>query len=167
MALLHQHCLRKPSAALYQLAVQGSGTDVAVKQQPAVRSCKKRGATMLTLHQQAFRPAPASRARRLRVAASSDNGAAFAIPEGARIKVVKPVKVYHAPKQPQGVDLEGLEGTVTKHAALFKGKVLSLNLPYKVQFETKVEGAPVKFFAHLVGGRILHAQCAPCLGGVS
>jgi hypothetical protein len=31
----------------------------------------------------------------------------------------------------------------------FKGKVLSANLPYLVKFNVQVDGAPVKFQAHL------------------
>jgi hypothetical protein len=67
------------------------------------------------------------------------------------VRVVSPVKVFHVPKQPE-VQLEGMTGTVKKIAALHKGQVLSANLQYRVQFATQVNGADVKFFAHLVGG---------------
>lgn len=91
---------------------------------------------------------PAARPRApLLVRAAADNGQ-FAYEEGAKVKVVAPIKVYHVPKQPE-VELEGLEGVVKKIAALHKGAVLSATMQYRVQFQTQVNGADVKFFAHL------------------
>ncbi|GBF90352.1 hypothetical protein Rsub_02458 [Raphidocelis subcapitata] len=81
------------------------------------------------------------------VRASADNGQ-FAFEEGAAVRVVSSIKVFHVPKQPE-VELEGMTGTVKKIAALHKGQVLSANLQYRVQFATKVGDADVKFFAHL------------------
>lgn len=106
------------------------------------------------------RPAPRARAVSVRAAdAAAANGGAnggFAFAEGARVKVVAPVRVYHVPKHPE-VALEGLEGTVKKIAALHKGAVLSANLQYRVQFEAQLDGAAVKFFAHLVRAVALHS----------
>lgn len=103
----------------------------------------------------ALRAAAPRRAAFLRVRASGAGDASqFKIPEGASVRVTKPVRVFHAPKSPpEGIDLEGMRGTVAKHAAVHKdGRVLSANLPYKVAFELPPasEGAkPVKFQAHL------------------
>ncbi|XP_050374886.1 ferredoxin-thioredoxin reductase, variable chain [Argentina anserina] len=68
---------------------------------------------------------------------------------GARVKVTVPLKVYHVPKVAE-VDITGMEGEVKQYVALWKGKRISANLPYKVQFFVDVQGrGPVKFFAHL------------------
>lgn len=104
--------------------------------------------------------APAVRPQRLRAVAAragADNGN-FAFAEGARVRVTAPVKVYHVPKVPE-VQLEGMEGTVKKIAALHKGALLSANLQYRVQFEAPVgeEGKAVKFFAHLAEEEIAAA----------
>jgi hypothetical protein len=96
-------------------------------------------------------PAPAPRRAALCVRAAADNGQ-FAFEEGAAVKVVAPIKVYHVPKHPE-VQLEGMKGTVKKVAALHKGQVLSANLQYRVQFLTQIGGADVKFFAHLVSSQ--------------
>lgn len=80
----------------------------------------------------------------------SSNGSKFA--DGAAVKVVKSVKVYHVPKIPE-LDLEGLQGTFVKDVNDFKGKQLSANLPLKVAFQIEKDGASVKFQAHLVGSR--------------
>ncbi|KAL2335784.1 hypothetical protein Fmac_016997 [Flemingia macrophylla] len=68
---------------------------------------------------------------------------------GARVKVKVPLKVYHVPKIPE-LDLTGMEGEIKQYVGLWKGKRISANLPYKVQFVTEIQGrGPVKFFAHL------------------
>ncbi|KAF1879457.1 hypothetical protein Lal_00005923 [Lupinus albus] len=67
---------------------------------------------------------------------------------GARVKVKVPLKVYHIPKVPE-LDLTGLEGEIKQYVALWKGKRISANFPYKVQFVTDIQGRSVKFFAHL------------------
>lgn len=68
---------------------------------------------------------------------------------GARIRVKVPLKVYHVPRLPE-VDLTGMEGEIKQYVGLWKGKTISANLPYKVEFITEVQGRdPVKFFAHL------------------
>ncbi len=68
---------------------------------------------------------------------------------GARVRVKVPLKVYHVPRVPE-VDLTGKEGHLKQYVALWKGKRISANLPYKVEFVVDIEGrGPVKFFAHL------------------
>ncbi|CAH1416494.1 unnamed protein product [Lactuca virosa] len=70
---------------------------------------------------------------------------------GARVRVKVPLKVYHIPKV-QEVELNGKEGKIKEYVALWKGKQISANFPYKIEFLEKLEGrgdAPVKFFAHL------------------
>ncbi|KAJ0038417.1 hypothetical protein Pint_21928 [Pistacia integerrima] len=68
---------------------------------------------------------------------------------GAKVRVKVPLKVYHVPRVPE-VDLNGMEGVLKQNVSVFKGKKISANMPYKVQFVTQVEGrGPVKFFAHL------------------
>lgn len=67
---------------------------------------------------------------------------------GAKIRVKVPLTVYHVMKTPE-FNLEGLEGEVKEVLGIFKGKTISANLPFKVQFVTEVDGKQVKFFAHL------------------
>ncbi|XWS68403.1 hypothetical protein CRYUN_Cryun04dG0087100 [Craigia yunnanensis] len=68
---------------------------------------------------------------------------------GARVRVKVPLKVYHVPRVPE-VDLTCLEGVIKQYAGLWKGKRISANLPYKVEFLKEIEGrGPVKFSAHL------------------
>uniref|UniRef100_A0A0C9QMD9 TSA: Wollemia nobilis Ref_Wollemi_Transcript_22396_924 transcribed RNA sequence n=1 Tax=Wollemia nobilis TaxID=56998 RepID=A0A0C9QMD9_9CONI len=67
---------------------------------------------------------------------------------GDRVKVRGPLKVYHVPKTPE-FDLGGMEGEVKNYVGVWKGKRISANLPYKVQFNLEGGGRAVKFFAHL------------------
>ncbi|XVE93003.1 hypothetical protein REPUB_Repub01dG0152400 [Reevesia pubescens] len=68
---------------------------------------------------------------------------------GAKVRVKIPLKVYHVPRVPE-VDLTGLEGVIKQYVGRWKGKNISANLPYKVEFVKEIEGrGPVKFFAHL------------------
>ncbi|XP_042504604.1 ferredoxin-thioredoxin reductase, variable chain, chloroplastic-like [Macadamia integrifolia] len=68
---------------------------------------------------------------------------------GARVRVKAPLKVYHVPKVPE-FDLTGMEGELKLYVGLWKGKRISANLPFKVEFITEIEGrGTVKFFAHL------------------
>ncbi|CAH8383260.1 unnamed protein product [Eruca vesicaria subsp. sativa] len=67
---------------------------------------------------------------------------------GCRVKVTAPLKVYHVNHVPE-VDLEG---KLKDYVAVWKGKGISANLPYKVDFCKEVEGrgrGNVKFVAHL------------------
>jgi len=100
------------------------------------------------------RPAAAPRAAFGGGGGGAGDASQFTIPEGASVRVTKDVRVYHAPKGPaDGIPLQGLEGKVTKHAAVHKdGRVLSVNLPYRVAFELPPADAgskPLKFQAHL------------------
>lgn len=68
---------------------------------------------------------------------------------GARVRVKVPLKVYHVPRVPE-VDITAMEGELKQYVGLWKGKRISANLPYKVQFVVDVQGrGAVKFFAHL------------------
>ncbi|KFK25209.1 hypothetical protein AALP_AA8G081300 [Arabis alpina] len=68
---------------------------------------------------------------------------------GARVRVTVPLKVYHVVREPE-VELMGMEGLIKDYVAIWKGKRISANLPYKVQFVKEIEGrGDVKFFAHL------------------
>ena len=67
---------------------------------------------------------------------------------GDKVKVRGPLKVYHVPKIPQ-FDIGGMEGVVNDYVGLWKGKRISTNFPYKVQFNVEVGGRPIKFYAHL------------------
>ncbi|KAK8636644.1 hypothetical protein V6N13_124386 [Hibiscus sabdariffa] len=68
---------------------------------------------------------------------------------GAKVKVKVALKVYHVPRVPE-VDLTGVEGVIKQYVGIWKGKPISANLPYKVEFVKEIEGrGPVKFFAHL------------------
>lgn len=68
---------------------------------------------------------------------------------GARVRVTAPLKVYHVAKSPE-IDITGMEGTLKQYVGLWKGKKISANLPFKVEFVTEVEGrGAVKFFVHL------------------
>ncbi|KAL1201148.1 Ferredoxin-thioredoxin reductase subunit A1 [Cardamine amara subsp. amara] len=68
---------------------------------------------------------------------------------GSRVKVTAPLKVYHVNRVPE-VDLEGMEGKFKDYVAVWKGKRISANLPYKVEFFKEIEGRGlVKFVSHL------------------
>ncbi|KAK8966905.1 hypothetical protein KSP40_PGU009121 [Platanthera guangdongensis] len=69
---------------------------------------------------------------------------------GARIRVRAKVKIFHVTKAPE-LDLCGMEGVIVQYVGVFKGKRVSVNLPYKVEFLLPVEGneKPTKFVAHL------------------
>ena len=80
----------------------------------------------------------------------SDEELEAASKAGKRIKVKVPLKVYHVPKAPD-LDLNGMEGVIKQYVGVWKGKRISANLPFKVEFFASVEGQdkPVRFFAHL------------------
>jgi hypothetical protein len=62
---------------------------------------------------------------------------------GDRVRVKESVIIYHHPEhRGQGFDIKGSEGEVVQIATEWKGKPISANLPFVVQF-TK------KFKAHL------------------
>jgi hypothetical protein len=70
--------------------------------------------------------------------------------DGQAVKVIAPVTLFSVPKHPDGISIQGMTGEVFKDVSQFKGKVLSANLPYVVKFKTTLNGADVKFQAHLV-----------------
>jgi hypothetical protein len=62
---------------------------------------------------------------------------------GDRVRVKESVIIYHHPEhRGEGFDIKGSEGEVLQIATVWKGKPISANLPFVVQF-TK------KFKAHL------------------
>ncbi|XP_057498452.1 ferredoxin-thioredoxin reductase, variable chain-like [Actinidia eriantha] len=68
---------------------------------------------------------------------------------GARVRVTAPLTVYHVPRVAE-IDLTGKEGVLKQNVTVWKGKRISANLPFKVEFVEEVEGrGRVKFFAHL------------------
>ncbi|OEL14868.1 Ferredoxin-thioredoxin reductase, variable chain [Dichanthelium oligosanthes] len=104
-------------------------------------------------------PPPPRRARLLLQVAltsevSSDDVAAeeaAAAPKiGRRVRVTAPLRVYHVVKVPD-LDIQGMEGVVKQYVGVWKGKRITANLPFKVEFQLAVEGQPkpVKFFVHL------------------
>ncbi|KAK9086069.1 hypothetical protein Sjap_026480 [Stephania japonica] len=76
-------------------------------------------------------------------------GAEESLKIGGKIRVRVPLKVYHVPKVPE-LDITGMEGVIKQYVGVWKGKRISANLPFKVEFFADVEGrGAVKFFAHL------------------
>jgi hypothetical protein len=69
---------------------------------------------------------------------------------GKRVRVMAPVRVHHVAKAP-GLELRGMEGVVMQYVGVWKGKRITANLPFKVEFELKLDGQdkPVRFLAHL------------------
>ncbi|CAN6279319.1 unnamed protein product [Urochloa humidicola] len=103
--------------------------------------------------------APRRRARLLLQVAltsevSSDDVAAeeaAAAPKiGRRVRVTAPLRVHHIVKAPD-LDVQGMEGVVKQYVGVWKGKRITANLPFKVEFQIDVEGQPkpVRFFVHL------------------
>ncbi|XP_020081815.1 ferredoxin-thioredoxin reductase, variable chain-like [Ananas comosus] len=82
--------------------------------------------------------------------AAAEEEAAAAAKIGRWIRVKAPLRVYHMAKVPD-LDLGGMEGTIKQYLGVWKGKRISANLPFKVEFLIRIDGqdSPVKFFAHL------------------
>ncbi|TVU03003.1 hypothetical protein EJB05_20610, partial [Eragrostis curvula] len=76
--------------------------------------------------------------------------AAAASKIGRRVRVTAPLRVYHVLKAPN-LDVQGMEGVVNQYVGVWKGKRITANTPYKVEFHLPVEGQPkpVRFFVHL------------------
>ncbi|KAJ1694133.1 hypothetical protein LUZ63_010831 [Rhynchospora breviuscula] len=72
---------------------------------------------------------------------------------GSKVRVKVPLIVFHVAKSPE-LDLNGMIGVVKQYVGVWKGKRITPNLPFKVEFLIPVEGQskPVKFFAHLREG---------------
>ncbi|CAM8929785.1 unnamed protein product [Rhodiola kirilowii] len=68
---------------------------------------------------------------------------------GSRVRVKVDLKVFHVPKVAE-IDLTGKEGVIKQYVGVWKGKRISANFPYKVEFHAEVpERGVVKFAAHL------------------
>jgi hypothetical protein len=69
---------------------------------------------------------------------------------GRRVRVTAPLRVYHVVKAPD-LDIQGLEGVIKQYVGVWKGKRITANFPFKVEFQVAVESQPkpVKFFVHL------------------
>uniref|UniRef100_A0A0D9VIR2 Ferredoxin thioredoxin reductase alpha chain domain-containing protein n=1 Tax=Leersia perrieri TaxID=77586 RepID=A0A0D9VIR2_9ORYZ len=80
----------------------------------------------------------------------AEEEAAAAPKIGKRVRVTAPLRVYHVMKAPD-LDIEGMEGVVKQYVGVWKGKRITANFPYKVEFHLPVEGQPkpVRFFVHL------------------
>lgn len=76
--------------------------------------------------------------------------AAAAPKVGKRVRVTAPARVHHVAKAP-GLELRGMEGVVKQYVGVWKGNRVTANLPFKVEFELKLDGQdkPVRFIAHL------------------
>lgn len=87
---------------------------------------------------------------RSRVTCCVQQDGAVELKAGSRVRVAKSIVVYHVPKQKDGVDIKGMEGSVVSNVRFMDGIELSPNYPWKVQFEQPSDKKPVKFFVHLV-----------------
>ncbi|GLI65403.1 hypothetical protein VaNZ11_008960 [Volvox africanus] len=96
-----------------------------------------------------FRSAAWAGRAKLVVRCSGNGASSGAFQAGQKVKVVSSIKIYHAPKHPEGIDLNGMEGTLIKDVTHYKGKILSANFPFEVEFHLPSEGKPAKFKAHL------------------
>ncbi|PNT69117.1 ferredoxin-thioredoxin reductase, variable chain [Brachypodium distachyon] len=69
---------------------------------------------------------------------------------GKRVRVTAPLRVYHVVKAPD-LDIQGMEGVIKQYVGVWKGKRITANFPFKVEFQVSVEGQPkpVKLFVHL------------------
>lgn len=73
---------------------------------------------------------------------------------GRTVRVKVPLKVFHVARSPE-LDLNGMIGVVKQYAGFWKGKKITPNLPFKIEFLLPViegQAKPVKFFAHLREG---------------
>ena len=76
--------------------------------------------------------------------------AAAAPKVGKRVRVTAPVRVHHVAKAP-GLELRGMEGVVKQYIGVWKGKRVTANLLFKVEFVLKLDGQekPIRIIAHL------------------
>nr|QKY15244.1 fethred_a domain-containing protein (FTRA) [Polytomella parva] len=70
---------------------------------------------------------------------------------GQKVKVIRPIKLFHVPKKPDGFVIEGLEGVVKADVHVYKGRTISPNFPYKIEFHLQDK---IKFIAHLAGDEL-------------
>lgn len=99
------------------------------------------------------------RTARLQVSLTSDVSSSSDVAEeeaehapkiGRRVRVTAPLRVYHVVKAPD-LDIQGLEGVIKQYVGVWKGKRITANFPFKVEFQVAVETQPkpVKLFVHL------------------
>ena len=99
------------------------------------------------------------RTARLQVSLTSDVSSASDVAEeeaehapkvGKRVRVTAPLRVYHVVKAPD-LDIQGMEGVIKQYVGVWKGKRITANFPFKVEFQLTVETQPkpVKLFVHL------------------
>lgn len=69
---------------------------------------------------------------------------------GRRVRVTAPLRVYHVVKAPD-LDIQGMEGVIKQYVGVWKGKRITANFPFKVEFQLAVDTQPkpVKLFVHL------------------
>jgi hypothetical protein len=69
---------------------------------------------------------------------------------GRRVRVSAPLRVYHVVKAPD-LDVQGMVGVVKQYVCVWKGKRITANFPFKVEFSLDLDGQPrpVRFFVHL------------------
>uniref|UniRef100_A0ACD5Z399 Uncharacterized protein n=1 Tax=Avena sativa TaxID=4498 RepID=A0ACD5Z399_AVESA len=69
---------------------------------------------------------------------------------GKRVRITAPLRVYHVVKAPD-LDIQGMEGVIKQYVGVWKGKRITANFPFKVEFQVAVETQPkpVKLFVHL------------------
>ncbi|KAJ1280119.1 hypothetical protein BS78_04G207200 [Paspalum vaginatum] len=69
---------------------------------------------------------------------------------GRRVRVTAPLRVHHVLKAPD-LDVQGMEGVVKQYVGVWKGKRITANLPFKIEFQLAIDGQPkpVRFFVHL------------------
>ncbi|KAF3322352.1 ferredoxin-thioredoxin reductase, variable chain-like protein [Carex littledalei] len=81
---------------------------------------------------------------------TSEEEAEMAAKVGKKVRVKVPLKVYHVMKIPD-LDLCGMEGVIKQYVGLWKGKRITANFPFKVEFFIPVDAQdkPVKVLAHL------------------
>ncbi|XP_044403601.1 ferredoxin-thioredoxin reductase, variable chain-like [Triticum urartu] len=104
-------------------------------------------------------PPPRLRAARPRVSLTSDVSSSSDVAEeeaehapkvGRRVRVTAPLRVYHVVKAPD-LDIQGMEGVIKQYVGVWKGKRITANFPFKVEFQLTVDTQPkpVKLFVHL------------------
>ncbi|KAM3226309.1 hypothetical protein ACQJBY_058782 [Aegilops geniculata] len=104
-------------------------------------------------------PPPRLRTARPRVSLTSDVSSSSDVAEeeaehapkvGRRVRVTAPLRVYHVVKAPD-LDIQGMEGVIKQYVGVWKGKRITANFPFKVEFQVAVDTQPkpVKLFVHL------------------
>ncbi|MEW5304182.1 MAG: hypothetical protein WDW36_006812 [Sanguina aurantia] len=72
------------------------------------------------------------------------------IAEGTRVRIIKNITIFHAPKAAASLQIEGMEGVMVKNVQLYKEQTVSATLPYKVELmPIGLEGKPVKVLVHM------------------